>query len=762
MSCQVGEVLGDRFLYKGSRIFLDTQPGLLSANSAEVPTAFVPYLRLSPLRLHVPQVYDWLSVVDSEGNRTLLLLDHAPLWVTPDPADETEIRIQLFPALLQEWQQATPLRQLNWLWQMANLWQPLSSEQVVSSLLDPDLLRVEGSILHLLELRSDERASALALGNLGEFWLQWTETARPEIADRLRQLCHQLIDGQIHNAEILVEQLDEAIAEVAQAQTSQIQLATLTDQGPSRSRNEDACYPASGTVEKDSQFPLVIVCDGIGGHQGGDVASHLAIETVEQRVKALQPKMLDSITLTVELEKAVCAANDQISQRNDSEQRYERQRMGTTIVMGLLRDHELYVTHVGDSRAYWVTRYGCRQITLDDDVASREVRLGYSAYRQALQQPSAGSLVQALGMGASNLLYPTVQRFILDEDSVFIFCSDGLSDNDRIETAWDSEILPLLESKTDLASVAARLIEIANTLNGYDNATVGLLHYRVKAARPAPTLPLAEAVPQTSVSETQRTILAAAVSPQSPAVLPDPTTSSTLRTKLVQSEKLSPARSQSLPPLSLLLGIVALLGLGGGLLAYWLLPFGKPASITATSPSPSVALQPTPSSSASPLLLQASSQVVVRSPLPEPASPLILFSNTEPPEPLAVLPSGSVLRVLSTSGANDQKRWLQVQVCLAPEAAEVGSEAPPKTIVPPSPQPAQPTEPVDSPAPAAPDLAESPSPVEEVQPIAVPPPAQLGQTGRIEEANLLPWVSPTSASPTAPCSAPPGATSSPN
>jgi protein phosphatase len=74
--------------------------------------------------------------------------------------------------------------------------------------------------------------------------------------------------------------------------------------------------------------------------------------------------------LLSDLEQAVATGNDKISQQNDSEHRQGRQRMGTTIVMALPMAHEMYITHVGDSRAYWITRHNCHQVTLDDDVAS--------------------------------------------------------------------------------------------------------------------------------------------------------------------------------------------------------------------------------------------------------------------------------------------------------------------------------------------------------------------------------------------------------
>ncbi|MBI4783715.1 MAG: protein phosphatase 2C domain-containing protein [Oscillatoriophycideae cyanobacterium NC_groundwater_1537_Pr4_S-0.65um_50_18] len=757
-SMQKGELLGDRYVSKGDRVFLDTKPGLPSANASEVPEQYLPYLHLSPLRLHVPQVYEWFSTPVRDD--VTLLLDYAPLWVLPetasDPAASESIvntQIQLFPPLLTVWAEASALRQLNWLWQMANLWQPLCSEQVGSSLLDPDLLRVEGGILRLLELESDIKE--ISLSALGELWLQWSATARPEITDRLQQISQQLIQGQLHNAELLVQQLDQAISQVAQVQSRHIQIATLSDQGPTRQRNEDACFPPSGTVQGGtvqngtlsngsgsqalSVTPTVIVCDGIGGHQGGDVASHLAIAAVEQRLQVLKPEALDAVTLTVELEKAICLANDQISQRNDSEQRFDRQRMGTTLVMGLLREYELYVTHIGDSRAYWITRWGCHQITLDDDVASREVRLGYSSYRQALQQPSSGSLVQALGMGASSLLYPSVQRFILDEDSIFLFCSDGLSDNERVDSCWDTEILPLLLGKGDLAVMAQRLVEIANRLNGYDNTTVGLLYCQVADASPVPTL---SALPPAAVQDSAATAI---VAPSLATPPSEPEASSAIGTQLLRQ------KSSGINPLPLLLGIVILASLGLGLIAA-LLPTWKqrarsPIAGPTASPSPMVA--PSPITTLPTLTVGLRIQLQRFSSAGKPptllSDPQTLSSSSDlaAPRLLGTIPVGSTLEVLSTGETTPQDRWVQLRVCSTPEGAspETPSEVPsvsPSEL--PSAEAASP-EALPRVEPSAENLLPSPA---ESSPAAF---LQPGQTGWIREAEILPWVGLSQSSP---------------
>ena len=435
-TCQIGELVAERYLLKSDRIFLDTKPGLLpEAPDLDTSSAIKPYLRLVTYRLQIPQVYGSVSL----NNREILLLEQAPIYTDAVPQSG-----QLMPQLCRAWKEASSLRQLNWLLQIAQLWQPLQSEGVASSLLVPQLLRVDRSLVRLLELQLDEDKEP-TLSQLGQLWSQLAAGAQPSIAGFLHQLSKALLQGEFQSAEQLIACLDLALAEVGRSSARTIKISTCTDTGPSRQRNEDACYPASGTTitKPPARQAIAIVCDGIGGHEGGNVASNLAIETLQQQVEQLPLDEidLDPVTLSVALEQFACTANDRISQRNDKENRQGRQRMGTTLVMAVGHRHEMYVGHVGDSRAYWITRTGCYQITLDDDVAAREVRLGYAVYRDALQQPSAGSLVQAIGMSAS--VHPTIGRFVLDEDCVFLLCSDELSDFDLVEQCWETDILPI-------------------------------------------------------------------------------------------------------------------------------------------------------------------------------------------------------------------------------------------------------------------------------------------------------------------------------
>ncbi len=620
-----GEILAERYLVISKSILLDTKPGLVpnSPDSENLQVVIRPYLRLIPYRLHVPQVYGVLTLTDGGSNQEILLLEKPPL-----NADSAANVVQLCSQLSTAWGSATSMRQLNWLWQTAQLWQPLVNEGVASSLLDPHLLRVEGSLVRLLELRPDLN-SAPELPQIGEFWQQLLPTAKPAIAEFLGEICRCLDLGEIHSSEQLVAILDQGLVEIGRSQTPTIKIATKSDTGPSRQRNEDACYPSSGTTITKPPQPsaLVIVCDGIGGHEGGNVASNLAIETIQQQVQQLtniSSDHIDPATLLEDLEQAAAVANDKISQINDSEQRTGRQRMGTTLVMALPIAHSMYIAHVGDSRAYLITRYNCYQVTLDDDVASREVRLGYATYRDALHQGASGSLVQALGMSPSSSLHPTAQRFILDEDCVFLLCSDGLSDFDRVEQYWDTEILPIITNGLDVVDVTEKLLEIANTKNGHDNVTIALVHYQVKYSEPKSILSKAQAV-QASIS--------ANASPRTPT--------------RVSPHRLSNKTTQVLPTtkknfgltVPIQLFILAAVVVGGLVLGYVLhnqpdlLSRMKAFFTTSTKPQPSPSVTPT-----------KSAPQVAQGEVIETIKDVTLNRMTPLPETEAIAPAGSVLQ----------------------------------------------------------------------------------------------------------------------
>ena len=458
-----------------SRIFLDTEPGNPPVTAEEVPEDIVVYLQLFPFYPHVPQAYGLLDSTD------VWLFDYGT--VPSDSWGELNYSSEFIPKLESLWVDATPLQQLNWLWQIAKLWQPLSSKNVASSLLNPELIRINGQIVQLLQLQSD-RDNRPNLKQLGDLWSRWADEADPTIKKMLIQLGDRLKTGVVNQHQQIIAVLDKAIDISRKAHQYSYQTYALSDSGPTRANNEDAAYPIDDDVNNIpvSEKALAIVCDGVGGHEGGEIASGDTIKYLRDKISGLnsQQQSYSNGKILEKLAQYINQSNDLISSRNDSEQRHERQRMGTTLVMALAYAQKMYLAHVGDSRIYWITRNSCHQLTIDDDLASREVRLGYAVYRDSLQYPSAGALIQALGMRDSAALHPNLQHYTIDDDCIFLLCTDGLSDFDRIEQQWKN-LLPVLEGEKDLATAVRDLISLANEKNGHDNVTVALVHGRVKS-----------------------------------------------------------------------------------------------------------------------------------------------------------------------------------------------------------------------------------------------------------------------------------------
>jgi serine/threonine protein phosphatase PrpC len=721
--CKPGDLIAGRYLVKRDRLLVDTQPEQLPEMPEEIPSVVIPYLRLFGYQLHVPQVYGLVSSQRSKLSGDIWLLENGPIL---------KVTESLMPELADSWKGATAMRQLNWLWQISQLWQPFIAQGVASTLLTPELQRVEGQLVRFLELQPDRKPPNLS--QLGKLWQQSLEDAHPAIANFLRQLCQQMVAGQVRNGEQLMGQLDKALAKCGRFYDRHVEIATGTDVGRARAHNEDACYPPSGTVFSGNpgSSACAIVCDGIGGQDGGEIASAEAIAVLRDKLDQmpLHPANWDPLSLTSKLERAACAANDKIASRNDSEHRQGRQRMGTTLVMALAHIHELYVAHVGDSRAYWITRTGCYQVTLDDDVASREVRLGYSLYRDALEQVAAGALIQALGITSSNTLHPTVQRFPVDEDCVLLLCSDGLSDKDRVEECWEAEILPILDGSIGVASARDRLIEIANTRNGHDNVTVALIYCHAHLRDEGNTFTELSVAPLDTPPEP------IIDTDDLPTDLTVPTTlggdNSQGKTQLLQQEK-------SKSSFSLLLKIVFLLGLGG-VFSYFFIPpvgraidtagesiFGKRGLINAGStPQKIVESVPPPVKS-----LETGSFIEIKSSaggeLGKEGESLDLRVAIGELTVKGTVPVGSVLQVTNKQ-LTPQGNWLELKVCSIPEIVRSNSPKPESnkdfsTV----------SKPALNPSPAVATPTPSPSPV--VKPTVEVESAKLqaGEIGWIQE-----------------------------
>jgi protein phosphatase len=269
--------------------------------------------------------------------------------------------------------------------------------------------------------------------------------------------------------------------------------AGRTDIGRQRDHNEDYFgietqatkleSPSGKTVHARN---LYILCDGMGGHAGGEVASALAVDTLRRYFKEKWQSAPFSVEGTNTLPgpdvliEAVQLANKAIYDVNQQNARSGSGRMGTTLVVVLIQDTEAAVAHVGDSRLYRYTRKrGLEQITIDHEVGQREIQRGVDP-DIAYARPDAYQLTQALGPRDEHFIKPDIQYVELNEDTLLLLCSDGLTDNDLLETHWRTHVEPLLSSQANLEQGVCQLIELANQLNGHDNITAIAIRAKVR------------------------------------------------------------------------------------------------------------------------------------------------------------------------------------------------------------------------------------------------------------------------------------------
>ncbi|MEM6437735.1 MAG: protein phosphatase 2C domain-containing protein, partial [Cyanobacteria bacterium P01_D01_bin.115] len=196
-------------------------------------------------------------------------------------------------------------------------------------------------------------------------------------------------------------------------------------------------------------------------------ASALAVQTL--RDYFLEHWVAELPDETV-IKDGILQANQAIFEQNEAEDRAGNARMGTTLVLLLVADHQAIVAHVGDSRLYLCTRQGLKQITVDHEVGQREVNRGVEP-AIAYARPDAYQLTQALGPRDNDDVAPTITPFPITQDTLLLLCSDGLSDNDLLESHVKSHVEPMLRSRADLDEGIANLIDLANEHNGHDNIT---------------------------------------------------------------------------------------------------------------------------------------------------------------------------------------------------------------------------------------------------------------------------------------------------
>lgn len=247
-------------------------------------------------------------------------------------------------------------------------------------------------------------------------------------------------------------------------ETLQVKIAGFTDIGLRRNHNEDH-------IGYNQQLGIAVLADGMGGHQAGEVAAHMAVNSVLEKLQKLcERKSSVPITSSQLLEfvsNTISHSNSIIF--NAAESIDEHKGMGTTLVAAVIKDSRIYAGHVGDSRLYLFRDRALRRVTRDHSLVQDLIDKGFYTEEEA-KSASVGHIVtRALGTKAE-VEVDTIEHDVEPND-VLLLCSDGLSD---MVADWQIEET-LADHQKDLDKTAKKLIMLANRNGGKDNISVILM-----------------------------------------------------------------------------------------------------------------------------------------------------------------------------------------------------------------------------------------------------------------------------------------------
>ena len=240
-----------------------------------------------------------------------------------------------------------------------------------------------------------------------------------------------------------------------------MEVYSQTDIGLMRSSNQDYCK--TGSLPDGNVW--AVVCDGMGGANGGSTASRIAAETIAEQIKELYNTEKYRNDMEKLIKTAVAIANRRVYDM--SLDVYSLSGMGTTVVVAVVKEGRVHIVHAGDSRAYLYENGSLQQITKDHSMVQELVDIGQITQEEARNHPNKNIITRALGTREN--LKTDYNDVKFDKDSVLLICTDGLSNY-----LTDEDIAVFInESRGE--ELVGRLVERAKMMGGSDNITVAVI-----------------------------------------------------------------------------------------------------------------------------------------------------------------------------------------------------------------------------------------------------------------------------------------------
>ena len=228
------------------------------------------------------------------------------------------------------------------------------------------------------------------------------------------------------------------------------------DKGIVRNSNQDAYF--AGEISQEVTF--AVVCDGMGGAKAGNVASTAAVKSISEYIANSYRSNMSLDDITKMLRNAIISANIEIYDM--AAQNEQLQGMGTTVVAAVVRNGNVVVANVGDSRVYLVDD-NITQLTTDHSIVQTLIESGKITAEDAKVHPRKNVITRALG--AESDVAVDIAEYNLSENNTLLLCTDGLTN-----FVSEEDILKTFK-ENDISVVSEKLVELANIGGGGDNIT---------------------------------------------------------------------------------------------------------------------------------------------------------------------------------------------------------------------------------------------------------------------------------------------------